>query len=90
VELNLPPFRFEEVGTPAFYLGHIRPALFAGTLWLDDGMGTRRRFHDLGVQLDLSFTILDHLPMTVSVGYAQGFEESRKVDDEWLFSLKVL
>ena len=53
-------------------------------------MGTRRRFHDLGLQLDLSFTILDHLPMTVSVGYAQGFEESRKVDDEWLFSLKVL
>lgn len=90
LELNLPPFRFEEVGTPAFYLGHIRPALFAGTLWLDDGFGTRRRFHDLGLQLDLSFTILDHLPMTVSVGYAQGFEDSRKVDDEWLFSLKVL
>jgi hypothetical protein len=52
--------------------------------------GGLRRYHDLGVQLDLNFTILDHLPMTVSFGYAQGFENSRKVDDEWLFSLKVL
>jgi hypothetical protein len=42
------------------------------------------------VQLDLSFTLLDHLPMTVSLGYAQGFESGEKVDDEWLFSLKVL
>jgi hypothetical protein len=91
LEWNAPPVRFEEVGVPAFYLSYVRPAVFAGTLVVDDSLdGGRRRYHDLGLQLDLNFTIMDHLPMTVSVGYAQGFEETRKVDDEWLFSLKVL
>lgn len=91
LEWNAPPVRFEEVGVRGFYLGYIRPAVFAGTLVIDDSLaGGRRRYHDLGLQLDLSFTIMDHLPMTVSFGYAQGFEASRKIDDEWLFSLKVL
>jgi hypothetical protein len=89
VEWNAPPWRFQSVGVPAFYLGYIRPAVFAGTLWVDDG-SARRRFHDIGVQLDLSFTVMDHLPMTVSVGYAQAFEDGRRLDDEWLVSLKLL
>ena len=91
LELNAPPWRFEEVGKPGFYLSYIRPAVFVGTLVIDDSLaGGLRRYHDLGVQLDLNFTVLDHLPMTVSFGYAQGYEDSTKVDDEWLFSLKVL
>lgn len=91
LEWNAPPIRFEEVGKPGFYLSYIRPAVFAGTLVIDESLaGGRRTYHDLGLQLDLNFTILDHLPMTVSFGYAQGFENSNKVDDEWLFSLKVL
>jgi hypothetical protein len=91
IEWNAPPFRFEEVGKPGFYLSYIRPAVFAGTLIIEDSLaGGRRRYHDVGLQLDLNFTIMDHLPMTISFGYAQGFEESQKVDDEWLVSLKVL
>ena len=91
IEWNAPPFRFEEVGVPGFYLSYIRPAVFAGTLIIEDSLaGGRRRYHDVGLQLDLNFTIMDHLPMTISFGYAQGFEESQKVDDEWLVSLKVL
>ena len=31
-EINLPPIRFAEVGTPAFYLSHIRPAVFTGAM----------------------------------------------------------
>ena len=89
LEWNAPPWRFESVGVPGFYLGYIRPALFAGTLWVDDG-SRRRRFHDVGVQLDLSFTVMDHLPMTVSVGYARAFEDSHELGDEWLVSLKLL
>lgn len=91
IEWNAPPIRFEEVGVTGFYLSFIRPAVFAGTLIIDDSLaGGRRRYHNLGLQFDLSFTILDHLPMTLSFGYAQGFEDSNKVDDEWLVSLKVL
>lgn len=89
LEWNAPPWRFESVGTPGFYLGYIRPAVFAGTLWVDEG-ARRRRFHDIGVQLDLSFTVMDHLPMTVSVGYARAYEDSHELDDEWLVSLKLL
>ena len=91
LEWNLPPWRFESVGTRAFYLGHIRPALFVGMLTIDDSLGGGvRHYQDAGLQLDLSFTLMDHLPMTLSFGYAQGFESGEKVDDEWLFSIKVL
>jgi hypothetical protein len=90
-EWNAPPIRFESVGVPGFYLSYIRPAVFVGSLIIDDSIaGGLRHYQDAGLQLDLSFTLLDHLPMTVSVGYAQGFESGEKVDDEWLFSLKVL
>ena len=91
LEWNAPPFRFEEIGHPGFYLSYIRPAVFVGTLV--DRRQPGRRTAPLPrpwLQLDLNFTVLDHLPMTVSFGYAQGFEESEKVDDEWLLSLKVL
>ena len=36
-EINLPPLRFAEVGTPAFFLSYVRPAVFAG------GHGDRER-----------------------------------------------
>jgi len=91
LEWNAPPIRFESVGFPAFFLSYIRPAAFIGSLVVQDSIaGGTRRYQDAGVQFDLSFTLMDHLPMTVSFGYAQGFEEGDKVDDEWLFSLKVL
>ena len=31
-EVNLPPVRFAEVGTPLIYLSYIRPAVFAGAM----------------------------------------------------------
>ena len=91
LEFNARPFRFEEVGAPGFYLSYIRPAFFVGTLIVDDSLeGGRRNYNNLGFQFDLNFTILDHLPMTVSFGYAQGYEDWNEVSDEWMFSLKVL
>jgi hypothetical protein len=91
LELNLPPLRFEEVGTPGFFLGHARPALFVGALAARpaDGSG-RRTVYDAGAQVDLSLTVLHRLDMTLSFGYAAGFEDGRKVDDEWMLSLKIL
>ena len=40
-EINLPPIRFAEIGTPAFYLSHVRPALFAGAMATQAPDGTR-------------------------------------------------
>jgi hypothetical protein len=38
----------------------------------------------------LSFTVLSRRSMTLSFGYAAGFEDGEKLDDEWMLSLKIL
>jgi hypothetical protein len=91
LELNLPPLRFEEVGSPGFFLGYARPALFVGALSAEPPDGSERRtVYDAGAQVDLSFTVLNRLNMTLSLGYAAGFEDGSKLDDEWMLSLKIL
>jgi hypothetical protein len=42
------------------------------------------------VQVDLNFTIVHRLPMTLSFGYAQGWVGGSKFDEEWMVSLKIL
>jgi hypothetical protein len=93
LEWNLPPVRFEDIGTPAYYLGSIRTALFGGALWADPGSSAANEhvLADAGVQLDLNFTIDVNLPMTFSVGYAHGFGDSALHGrEEILASLKIL
>jgi hypothetical protein len=89
-EWNLPPIRFREVGKPSFFLSHIRPALFFGALVADPGEVFERTITTAGMQLDLSFTLAHRLPMTFSVGYAAGYEDGERRDDEWMASLKIL
>jgi hypothetical protein len=91
LELNLPPLRFEEVGSPGFFLGYARPAIFVGALAAKPGDGSEERtVFDAGAQVDLKFTVLNRLDMTLSLGYAAGFEDGQKLDDEWMLSLKIL
>jgi hypothetical protein len=91
VELNLTPLRFAEVGTPGFYLKWLRPALFAGTLVTDPNHAAyRHTVRDLGVQIDIDISVLNHLPMTLSAGYARGFNGPDGDSDEWMLSLKIL
>jgi hypothetical protein len=91
LELNLPPLRFEEVGSPGFFLGWARPAIFVGALAAKPADGSERRtVYDAGAQVDLTFTVLSRLNMTLSFGYAAGFEDGHKLDDEWMLSLKIL
>ena len=92
LELNLPPVRFERVGTPAFYLSWARPALFVSYLTtnLDDSL-IRNEVSNAGLQIDFQFTILSRLDMTLSLGYAKGFGNSSIMDDdEFMASLKIL
>ena len=46
----------------------------------------RRTVVDVGFQL----TVVHRLPMTFSIGFASAYENGDKLDDEWLFSLKIL
>jgi hypothetical protein len=90
VELNTPPIRFAEVGTPGFYLGEIQPSVFAGSLWAEPGSSLDRTYTTLGAQFDLSFTVMHRLPMTISVGYARGFASGGDSSGEFMLSLKIL
>lgn len=90
LEWNLPPVTFKEVGTPGFYLSWIRTALFAGVLVTDIGdREFEETYSNFGIQADLHFTIVHRLPMTLSVGFAQGYIDGQRVDDEWMISLKI-
>jgi hypothetical protein len=91
LEWNLPPYRFTEAGTPAFFLAWLRPALFAGYMATDLGGGdNEENYQTLGFQLDLRFTVVHELPMTLSLGYAKGYIDGKSYDDEVMLSLKIL
>jgi hypothetical protein len=89
-EVNLPPIRFAEVGTPAFYLSYIRPAAFAGFMATDEPDRTSHHYADLGAQFDLNFTVALRLPMVLSVGAAGGWRDGHYRKTEWLASLKIM
>jgi hypothetical protein len=90
LEWNLPPSRFREAGTSSLFLKHVRPAFFASSLVTDPGKIYERTLTNVGFQVDFELTFVHRLPMVFSVGYAVGYEHSRKHDTEWMFSLKIL
>ena len=91
LEWNLPPLRFESLGTPAFYASWARPAIFATALVLDPQDGDYRNgAYDAGVQLDFQLQVLHRLPMMLSFGYAVGFAGDGKGKGEFMASLKIL
>jgi hypothetical protein len=89
-EVNLPPVRFAELGTPVFYLSYVRPALFGGAMATRAPDGDGHRYYDLGAQLDLNFTVALRLPMVFSVGAAHGWADGRSRKTELLASLKIM
>jgi hypothetical protein len=91
LEWNLPPYVFESVGTPSFYLTWLRPSLFVANLWADPGNDRyRAEYGSAGGQVDLSFSILHRYNMTFSAGYAVGREPTGRTENEWMVSLKIM
>lgn len=91
IEWNLPPLRFSSIGTPNLYPKWLRPALFSTALVTDPDHGRdRRTFYDVGAQFDLAFMLLSRRPLTISLGYAVGFEAGGRSSDELMLSLKIL
>jgi hypothetical protein len=91
LELNLPPIRFEKLGTPGFYGSWIRPALFTTALTTNpESDAAKVDAYNVGLQFDLQLQVLHRLPMMLSLGYARGFEGDGKGEDEIMLSLKLL
>ena len=90
-EVNLPPIRFAEIGTPAFYLSYIRPAVFAGTMATatPDGSSHRllRRRRAVRPQLHRRAAAADDLlgRRGRRVGRDGHYRKT-----EWLASLKIM
>jgi len=91
VEWNIPPIVFESVGTPAFHATWLRPAVFASAMVTNPGNSAlRQKYASVGAQADLRFSVLHWYDMTLSVGFAAGFQGSRRAGTEWMISLKIL
>ena len=89
-EINLPPIRFAEVGTPAFFLSYIRPAIFGGGMAIEAPDRSSHHYADVGAQFDLAFTVALRLPMVFSVGAAAGWRDGHYRKTELLASLKIM
>jgi hypothetical protein len=93
LDWNLPPLRFRRVGTTWFYVTWARASIFTSGLVtnMDDPDEVPRQIlGSLGAQVDFRFTLLSHLNMTLSGGYAGASVKDRKPSDEFMFSLKIL
>lgn len=91
VEWNLPPWRFSRLGTPGAYATWLRPALFATGLFTDlEDAALRHAALSLGGQVDVRFTILSNLDMTLSAGAAVAVDEGGRPGRQAMVSLKVL
>jgi hypothetical protein len=91
VELNAPPRVFEGMGVPGFHLAWLRSAAFVSTLWTEaNGSAGRNDRSSVGAQADLHFSVLHWSEATLSIGYAFGFEGTRRKGNEFMISLKIL
>ena len=91
LEWELPPLRFSGVGTPGFYLGFLRPAVFVGGLATNlDRPDIRRTAATAGGQVDLRFTMLSALDLTLSFGAGVRMTEGSAPRREGMISLALL
>lgn len=90
LEWNLPPYRFRNLGTPSIYVAHARPALFTSALITNpDKSDLKNEIYNVGAQVDFQLYVMSNYQMTLSVGYAVGFDNSDN-NDEFMLSLKIM
>jgi len=60
-------------------------------LWTEPGNSSlRKRYSNLGAQIDLRFSVMHWYEMTLSFGYAVGYRGSDRAGSEWMVSLQVM
>jgi hypothetical protein len=90
-EWNLPPWRFRRAGTPALFATWARPALFVTGLMTNlDDTAVRRSAASIGGQIDIRWSLLSALDLTLSFGGAVAVEDGHSPRREAMVSLKIL
>jgi hypothetical protein len=91
LEWCIPPWRFEALGSPGFYVSWARPSLFATALETDvTDAAFRQQAYDVGGQLDFQLHVMHRWPMMLSFGLARGFGGGGFATTEFMASLQVL
>ncbi|MDH3253839.1 MAG: hypothetical protein OEM62_02525, partial [Acidobacteriota bacterium] len=91
VDWRLPPIRFKRLGVPSAYVTWAGVNLFASGVTTNfDNNEFRRSIYTAGAQVDFKLVIFTNLSTTLSLGYAQAFEDGRDAGDEFMVSLKIL
>lgn len=91
LEWTLPPLRFRRLGFSALYCTWARLAVFGGLLASNpETPQLRRTVANIGGQIDAKLVLFSNLSMTLSAGYALGFERTRHPSREFMISLKIL
>ena len=71
--------------SPSLFLSSARTALFAGALEAEPAIGDQpQSLQTVGIQIDWNFTVAHRLPMVLSLGYAEGFEDGERRGGEVL------
>ncbi len=90
LEWNLPPYRFRNFGTPGLYVAYARTALFTSALITNpDKSDLREEIYNIGTQIDFRLFVMSNFKMTLSVGYAVGFDDG-STNNEFMLSLKLM
>lgn len=91
VEWSLPPVRFRHLGTTSLYLTWAHLTIFGtGIITNMDVPEWQRKVGGIGTQLDFRLTLLSHLRLTISAGYALAFEKDSSPLNEFMFSVRIL
>jgi hypothetical protein len=91
VEWDAPPAVFSDVGTPVLHLSSLQPSIFAAGLWTQAGSPLQHKdYASIGGQADFRFGFMHWYNLTLSVGYAVGYQGSQRAGDEWMVSLKIM
>ncbi len=61
-----------------------------GTVDGADELHAAQEYTSVGAQADLRFSVLHWYDMTLSVGYAVGYQGTQRAGTEWMVSLKIM
>jgi hypothetical protein len=89
IEWDLPPVRFRNLGTTAFYCNWARLSMFTGALGSNLGEDRLRGYVDAGAQIDFRLVLFTYAKSTFSAGFGAARDRAGHTGTEFMLSLKI-